>query len=74
MRSLQLIAERYIAKHVSRDTALSTWELGVDHNSEIINDSVLQTLSKDVQDIPKLGEYRTELLVNLFENLIGRIT
>jgi hypothetical protein len=80
VRSLQLIAERYIAKHISRETALSTWELGVDHNSEIIKESVLQVLATDVQDIPKLGEYRTyrsqkdpELLVGLFENLIGRI-
>lgn len=80
VRSLQLIAERYIAKHISRETALSTWELGVDHNSEIIKESVLQVLATDVQDIPKLGEYHTyrsqkdpELLVGLFENLIGRI-
>lgn len=81
VRALQLVAERYIAKHVSRETALSTWELGVDHGSDIIKDSVLDILAKDVQEVPKLGEYRTfrsqkdpELLVGLFENLIGRIT
>lgn len=81
VRSLQLVAERYIAKHVSKETALSTWELGTDHNSEIIKESVLQILVKDVQDIPKLGEYRMyrcqkdpELLVGLFENLLGRVT
>ncbi|XP_024393193.1 uncharacterized protein [Physcomitrium patens] len=78
--SLQLIAERNIAKHVTSETALSTWELGVDHDSEIIKRSVLHTLVKDVQDIPKLEEYRTyrcqkdpELLIGLFENLIGRM-
>ncbi len=81
--SLQLIAEQYIAKHVTRDTALSVWELGVDHSSDTIKDAVLTILlhTKDLQDVLKLSEYHMfraqkdpELLVGLFEQLVGRIT
>jgi hypothetical protein len=81
--SLQLIAEQYIAKHVTRDTALSVWELGVDHSSDTIKDAVLTILlhTKDLQDVLKLSEYHMfraqkdpELLVGLFEQRVGRIT
>lgn len=41
------------------ETALSIWELGVDHGSDIIKDTVLDILAKDVKDFPELGEYHT---------------
>jgi hypothetical protein len=80
--SLQTLAEHHIAKSVTCETALSTWELGSDHSSEIIKKAVIDTLlsQHDMKQVLHLSEYptyrtqkkSTDLLVALFENLFSK--
>jgi hypothetical protein len=80
--ALQILAENHIAKSVTCETALSTWELGSDHSSEIIKKAVIDTLlsQHDMKQVLHLSEYPTyrtqkksaDLLVALFENLFSK--
>ncbi|KAL3679936.1 hypothetical protein R1sor_022892 [Riccia sorocarpa] len=79
VQSLSLLCQRFIAKNLTVDTALSTWEIGHDYSSEIIKEAVIHALSKDIRDIPNLTEYKNfravkdpELLVDLFESIVKR--
>ncbi|KAG6550496.1 hypothetical protein Mapa_007970 [Marchantia paleacea] len=79
VQSLSLLCQRFIAKNLTTETALSTWEIGYDYGSDIIKQAVIDALSNDIKDILNLTEYKSfraikdpELLVDLFESLVRK--